>query len=548
MLLLSSGTLISRALGMLRETLIAAIFPIAATDAFFVAWRIPNSLRALLSEGALSTAFVPVLSEALQRGDQAFTRRDAQHPTPPLPGDVGQSTDRDALLVRNGNALREALARIRAASLLALIPTTLFGMLFAPQIMSLTAGDFGGDVYRLSLATGLLRALFPYIFFMGSAAVGIAALQTIGRYGALSFAPATLNVAFLISPFAFVPVATHFGLEAVYGLAAGALLGGALQLLALVPSLRKYKLQLRPIFDLKHPAVRRAGVLLAPTLFGLAIYQIDVILSNRFLAELPTGATSFFSYAQRLADIPQGIFILSITSAHLPELSSAFSAGDRTRAENLVAQMIRIAAFVSIPTAVLLATWGETLVPLVYGYGHFAQMGHRGISEVCASLRWQAAGVALLALVRQLTACFNAAQDTRTPVWISAVDLCAFIALALTLRAPMGHPGIAAAITGSTAVQLALLLVVSRRHITLPWRAIASTLSRIAIASAIMGFTARQLLNHLGPGTSGLTQKLIAIAGAGGLGTVYLLAAWLLRIDELRDVTRRFARRLASRR
>ncbi len=545
MLLLSLGTLLSRVLGMLRETLIAATFPVAATDAFFVAWRIPNSLRALLSEGALSSAFVPVLSETLQRGDKAFTARTSDKSLPALPAGVDE---RDALLARNGEALREALARIRAASLLALIPTTLLGMLFAPQVMAVTAGDFGGDAHRLTLATGLLRVLFPYIFFMGSAAVGIAALQTVGRYGALAFAPAALNVAFLIAPFAFVPLAQRAGYDGVYGLAAGAILGGALQLLALVPSLRRHGLTPRPALDLRHPAVRRAGVLIAPTLFGLAIYQVDVILSNRFLAGLPAGATSFFSYAQRIADIPQGLFILSITGAHLPELSSAFAAGNRARAEELTGQMIRVAAFVAVPTSVLLATWGEAIVPVIYGYGRFASMGGRGVAEVVASLRWQAAGVALLALVRQLTACFNAAQDTRTPVWISAVDLCAFIALALALRGPMGHPGVAAAITGSTAVQLALLVARSKKHVSLPWGPIASTLARVAVASAAMGLLARAVVARVDLTGPGLAPKLLAVVGAAALGTVYLVAAWLLRIDELREVTARLTRRLRRRR
>ncbi|MEZ4392463.1 MAG: murein biosynthesis integral membrane protein MurJ [Polyangiales bacterium] len=531
MALLAVGTLASRVLGMLRETLIAATFTVAETDAFFLAWRIPNALRSLLAEGALSTAFVPVFSSTLERGTAA--------PGEPSPdGPAGEHHD----------ALREAVARVRGASLAVLVPLSVLGVLFARPLTRLLAGDFRGDAAQFELASTMLSWLFPYIFFMGSAAVGIGVLQSYGRVAALAFAPALLNVAFLLAPFAFVPVAVKLGLPAVTGLAWGALLGGALQLLALVPSLRRLGMLPRPVLDLGHPAVRRIAVLMGPGLLGVAIYQVDVVLSNRLLASLPHGAVSFFNYAQRVADIPQGILILSIANGFLPDLCRAVSAGDRGDASRLLGRMLRLAAFASIPVAVLLATFGEALVPVIYGYGRFRELGPQGVAEVVSSLRWQSANVALLAFVRQLTATYSAAQDTRTPVLVSAIDLGAFIALALALRGPMGHAGVAAAITGSTLVQLVFLALWISRRVPLPWREVTPTVLKVLVASAPVAALSRVAVASLPLHGDGFRPKLLAVACAVGLGTVYLLAAWLLQIEEVAAVLARFTRRLRRRR
>ncbi len=510
--------MLSRLLGMVRETLIAATFSLGATDAFFIAWRIPNALRALLAEGALSSAFVPVFTEALTRGPRAFTPVD-----PPAEADPEATHHAE---------LQAVVARVRALSLLVLIPLSALGVIFARPVLRLTAGDFGGDPAQFALATSLLRWLFPYIFFMGSAAVGVAALQTIGRFRELAFAPALLNVAFLLSPALFVPLCVRIGLPPVHGLALGALLGGALQLVAIAPALRRAGLLQRPIIDLQHPGVRRVGALLAPVVFGLAIYQVDVVLSSRFLAGLPRGSASYFNYAQRLADIPQGVFILAVSGSFLPELSRAMAREDRVEGERLLGQMIRLAAFVAIPVAVILATYGEAIVPLIYGYGRFRSGGIHNVTEVVRSLRWQATNVALLALVRQFTAAFSAAQNPRFPVLVSFIDLFAFIGLALWLRGPMGHAGVAAAIAGSTLVQLAFLAFGVRRHLSIPWNSLASALLRVLAASVPVGLLARFLVAHADFSAPGPASRFAAIAGGTALAAVYVLFAWLLRIEE----------------
>ncbi len=545
MALLSAGTLLSRALGMARETLIAATFTVVETDAFFIAWRIPNALRALLAEGALSSAFVPVFSATLVHGREAFTG--TLDPSAVREARALSPEARDALAETHHEALREVVARVRAASLAVLVPLSVLGVIFARPALSVLAGDFGGDTVRFELSAHLLRQLFPYIFFMGSAAVGVGVLQSLGRYTALAFAPALLNVAFLLAPFVFVPLCLRWGLPAVDGLAWGALLGGALQLLALVPSLRRLGMLPRPVLDFGHPAIRRIGTLLAPQILGLAIYQIDVVLSNRFLASLPAGSTSWFSYAQRLADIPQGLFILAIANSYLPELSRALASHDRDAASAMLSRMVRLAVFVAVPVSVILGAYAEAIVPLIYGYGRFQALGPIAVEEVARSLRWQAANVALLALVRQLTAVYAAAQDPRTPVLVSAVDLTVFVALALLLRGPMGHAGVAAALVGSTAVQLALLVSRAPRHLPLPWAEVLPLLGRVALAAGLTGVCGRLLVSVLPWSTPTLAARAQCVAGGAGLITVYVLLAWLLRIPEVRLLVDRIRRPRARR-
>ena len=186
-------------------------------------------------------------------------------------------------------------------------------------------------------------------------------------------------------------------------------------------------------------------------------------------------------------------------------------------------------------------------MPLVYGYGRFQALGPQAVLEVAASLRWQAANVALLALVRQLTAVFSAAQDPKTPVLVSGIDLLVYVALALALRGPLGHVGVAAALVGSTAVQLGLLAARAPRHLTLPWAEVLPTLARVVLAAAVTGAAARALVTVIPWQTPGLVARAMCVAGGAGLITVYVLAAWLLRISEVRLLVDKVRRRLRRR-
>ena len=294
-----AGTLASRVLGLVRDMALAAVFDRDATDAWWVAFTIPNALRQLLGEGAVSSAVVPVLSEKLAKeGDEAA---------------------------------RVFFARMRGVSLVALAVVTVLGVVFAGPLTALFAGGYRARPGELERTTMLTRVVFPYIFFMGSAALGMAALNAKRRFAVAAFAPGLLNVALLAAALGLPGVLVATGRDPVLALASGALVGGVLQVVAQWPALRAIGYAGAPRLALDAD-VRKVFRRLGPLALGVGVYYVDLVLSRRFLSELGPGAQSYFSWAMRLCDFPQGIFVMALSTAALPSLSTLAARGDRTRA------------------------------------------------------------------------------------------------------------------------------------------------------------------------------------------------------------------------
>ncbi|MEO6418131.1 MAG: lipid II flippase MurJ, partial [Polyangiaceae bacterium] len=277
--IVGAGTLASRLLGLGRDMSLAAIFTREETDAFFVAFTIPNALRQLLGEGAISSAVVPVLSAKLAT--------EGEEPA------------------------RLFFAKIRGVSLLALAVVTALGMIFARELCDLFAAGYKATPAEFERTVQLTRIVFPYIFFMGTAALGMAALNAKRKFAVAAFAPGLLNVAFLLAAFLLPAPLIALGMDRAYALGAGALLGGLLQVIAQWPALRAIGFLRTPILDFKDPGVREVFRRIAPMTFGIGVYYVDLILSRRFLSELGPGAQSYFSWAMRLCDFPQGIFVMA---------------------------------------------------------------------------------------------------------------------------------------------------------------------------------------------------------------------------------------------
>ncbi|MBX3264614.1 MAG: murein biosynthesis integral membrane protein MurJ, partial [Labilithrix sp.] len=463
-----AGTLLSRVLGFGRDAVIAALFTRRETDAFWVALTIPNALRQLLAEGAVSSAVVPVLSERLTKG-----------------GD---------------DAGRRFFARARGVSLAALVVVTVLGVVFARELTWLfasgysdaaagtdaaPAGDAPGAGDKLALTASLTRVMFPYILFMGTAALGMAALNAKRRFAVAAFAPALFSVGIVGAAFALRGPLAERGVDPSMALAIGVLAGGVLQVTAQVPALRKIGYVSRPVFDLRDPHVREMLRRIVPMTFGLGVYYVDLVLSRRFLSELGEGAQSWFSWASRLCDLPQGIFVMALSSATLPSLATFAAKGETDELVATWAHGMRLAMFVAIPCSVALVVLGEPLVVLLFERGHFDAESSR---QTARALAWQGGAIFTVAATRQLVPAFHALGDTRTPVVVSAIDLVAFVLLALALRGPLGHVGISVAVAGSSAVQMLLLLYGLRRRVgSLRGGEIASSAARVVAASAIAG-------------------------------------------------------------
>jgi putative peptidoglycan lipid II flippase len=507
--MVAAGTLSSRALGAIRDAVIAAVFALAATDAFWLAFTIPNALRVLLGEGAVSAAFVPVFTEVRER----------------------EGKPRAQLFYRN---LVGAMAVI-------LLGVTVVGVVGAPWIVKGYAWGFQRDDALFDTTVALTRLLFPYIFLMGISALMMGALYASKRFVAPSFAPALLNVALIAAALMLAPVVRRLGWPAIFALAWGALLGGLLQLLVQLPSLGKENLIARPRLAFDDAYVRKCARLMVPLLAGLGVYQLNVLLSRLFASFLPIGSVSYLYYGQRLAEIPQGMFALAIASAALPSLSH-----DESEAKRLFRHALRLSLFVAIPAGVVLVILAEPTLTVFFGRGRYDA---NAIDETTRSFVWQAAGIWAVASVRTIVPMFHAHNDTRTPVVASALNLVTFVGLSLLLMGPMQHAGLAAATTAAAVVQLvALLWLLRRRAGRLGLKEVARSGLRVVAASAAMGgvawFGARFGRWQLGGNDP--RNLVVFVVTAVASAVTYLAVAALLRSPELLDLRDAIRRRVRA--
>ena len=513
-----AGTLASRLLGLGRDMSLAAIFTREETDAFFVAFTIPNALRQLLGEGAISSAVVPVLSAKLAT--------EGEEPA------------------------KLFFSKIRGVSLLALGVVTALGMLFARPLCELFAAGYHATPGEFERTVQLTRIVFPYIFFMGTAALGMAALNAKRKFAVAAFAPGLLNVAFLLAAFLLPAPLVALGVDRAYALGVGALLGGLLQVIAQWPALRAIGFLRAPRLDFRDPGVRDVFRRIAPMTFGIGVYYVDLILSRRFLSELGPGAQSYFSWAMRLCDFPQGIFVMALSTAALPSLSALAATGQTHELAKTYAQGLRLALFVAIPASVGVVVLAEPIVVALFQRGEFDAVAAH---ETARALVWQGGAIWTVAAVRQLVPVFYALGDTRTPVVVSAIDLLAFIALADCLRGPLGHVGISVAVAGSSAVQMVFLAIgLKMRMGTLRAREVGTSALRTLGASAVAasaGWGVSRALEGLSSGGAAL-RILPGVAGTVVFVVAFFVAASAFGSEEQGSLTlavrRRLTRKAAS--
>jgi putative peptidoglycan lipid II flippase len=500
----ATGTLASRILGLGREQVLAALFTRAQTDAFLTAFMIPNLLRQLLAEGAVQTAVLPVL---------AATRETS--------GD---------------SATRELFRRLRGLSLAVLAIASLAGVLAAPWLVAAFAGGFRQHPGQFERTVDLTRWLFPYIFFMGSAALGLAALNTYQRYVVTAFAPALLNVSCIACALVLPTVLLESGHDAIYALAVGVWVGGVLQVVAQWPSLHRIGMLGAPRLELRHPGVRAVLARIAPATLGIGVYYLDVLVGRHLLSELDVGATTYFNFALRLCDFPQGIFIMALQAASLPSLSRFAAKDDWTELGNTFAFGMRLSLFVALPATLLFVALAEPITVVIFQRGEFDATATR---ETARALAAQGLGIWAVAAVRQLVTAFYAIGDTRTPALVSALDFLVFLGLALALRPSLGHVGISLAVTGASLAQMSMLWWrLGRRRPEIGTREVlrsgALTLTASAPAAVASWLVARALVRlQVGEPPGEIGRALPAVVGGAVFLAVFLVSARLLKHKEL---------------
>ena len=512
--LVGVGILLSRFLGAVRDVVIAATFAVGLTDAFFMAFTIPNALRVLFGEGAASGAFVPVLTEAREK----------------------EGTERAATVF--GGLVRVMVPVLGVV--------TVLGVLLAGPLVYAYASGF--DPQRFDLTVQMTRWVFPYIFLMGVAALVTAALHSRKSFTAPALSPALLNVALVLACLLMVPLLDSLGLPTWYALASGVLVGGALQVLAQWPTLRRLGFGLTAAGSHRDPYVRKAMRLLLPLLASLGVYQLNVIFARQFASHLGRGPVSWLWYAQRLVEIPQGMFALAIASAALPSLSEIVSRGDREEALALFRATLRMTLFVAIPSTVALGALALPIVAVLFGRGEFSPSD---VQETAYGLVFQAAGIWAVASVRTVVPMFHAHNDTSTQVAASATNLVVFAALSWLLMDSMRHAGLTLAISLAALAQLGVLLALLRRRTgRLGLGRVVGAAARMGVASAVMGvlliaLTASRpwLSDALAPTQLGLLGAAVVL---GGL--VYLGVAHVLGVEEASTFTHGVLRRVRRRR
>lgn len=506
------GTLASRVLGLGRDQVLAAAFSAAQTDAFWIAFTIPNLLRQLVAEGAVQSAVIPVLAEVRAKE-----------------GDV---------------RARSFFQSLRGLSTVVLVALTGLGVLFAPQLVSVFASGFKNSPEQFERTVTLTRWLFPYLLTIGTVALGVAALNTHRRFLVSSFAPGLLNVAFIVCGLGLSGILAASGLDSVLSMAFGALLGGALQMVAQWPSLAAIGYASPPRFAFGDPAVREVLRRMGPVCIGLGIYYVDVIVGRRLLSDLGEGPVSYFNFALRLCDFPQGIFVMALQAATLPSLAALVAKKDERGAADAFAYGLRIALFVGFAASALLFALAHPIVVLLFQRGKFSALQ---AEQTALALMAQGAGIWMVACVRQLVSAFYATGDTKTPVVVSACDLLAFITAAVLLKDSLGHVGISLAVTCASAVQMSLLWWrVKRRLPGLQHRPVAISAlkngSAAILAGGVSWAAADFVAAHLGQ--SPWERAVPGTIGVAAFCTAFFTLAHLFKSEELQALAGPLLRRM----
>ncbi len=504
LLAVSSLTMVSRVLGYVRDFFIARLFGASlATDAFFVAFRIPNLLRRMFAEGAFSQAFVPILAEHKNRN----------------PGEVKDLIDRVATLL-----------------FLALVVTALLGMAAAPFIVYVTAPGFAAEPDKFALTVDLLRITFPYIVFISLVAFAAGILNTWNRFAVPAITPALLNVCFILAAVLF---AGWFD-PPVRVLAWAVFFGGLAQLAFQVPFLVKLGLLPRWRVDLSHPGVRRVLTLMAPAAFGVSVSQVSLVINQIFASFLQTGSVSWLYYADRLMELPAGVLGVALGTILLPSLSKYHASADHAEYSRLLDWGLRITLLLATPAAAALAVLSLPLIATLFQYGRFsnddAWMTQQAL--VAYSL-----GLVGMILVKILAPGFYARQNVVTPVKIGIVTLIATQAMNLAFIVPLRHAGLALAIgLGACLNAFLLYLMLRKDRIYLPQPGWPVFVLKVL---ASVGFMAVVLFTAMGEARWWLTaywhQKLPAALGMVALGTAVYGGCLLAFGFRLRDFSRRGA-------
>lgn len=452
-------TLISRILGLARDAVLAWAFGATRfADAFYVAFRIPNLLRRLVAEGALTIAFVPIYTENLARSREEGKRA--------------------ASVVFTYLSIFLALLAI-------------VGVIGAPLLVRLIAWGFTASPEKFEITVFLTRLMFPYIVLISLVALAMGILNSLKHFAAPAASPVLLNI-FII--FGALVLDKHFSVPAE-GVAVGVILGGIAQLALQIPPLWREGMLPRLDFNWRHPALKGLLVLMIPSAFGAAVYQFNVVVVTFLASFLPDGSVSYLWYADRVSEFSLGIFSIAVATVTLPTLSDHAIKKDTGAFKETLRYSLKLAFLIDIPAAVGLYILALPVVSVLFQRGEFTP---EAAVASAGALCFFAVKIPFVSGVRNLVPAFFALKDAKTPVAVSIVAVIVNAAFALVLMKSMLHRGLAAALVISAIVNFFLLLWLLRKKIgLLGCRDIIKSVVRTSFASALMGIVIYLALNNI---------------------------------------------------
>jgi putative peptidoglycan lipid II flippase len=508
----------SRVLGLIRETLFAALFGGGREmDVFIAAFRIPNLLRDLFAEGALSTAFVTVFSRTIvTEGEQAAWR------------------------------LANKVMTL-ATVFMSLI--TLLGVASAPWIVGFIAPGFDAD--KAAMTTTLVRVMYPFILLVSLAALVMGMLNARNIFGMPAMASSFFNLGSIIGGVAVGWwLDPSFGPRALLGLAVGTLIGGSLQLGVQLPSLRRAGFSFRPDWRWRTEGVRNMLTLMGPAIIAASSVQVNVLVNSMFASQLGDGPIAWLNNAFRLMQLPLGLFGVALGTVALPVLARLAANQHMGQFRTELARAMRLSFVLTIPATIGLMVLAEPIMSVLYQHGKFTAYQ---TAQAAGALQLYAIGLCAYATMKVLVNAFYAVDKRRTPMLVSlaAIALNALLCWLFVTRLGWGHRGLAASTACIATFNFALLYVLMHRHLrTLDTRLLLRTLLKVLLCGAVLALTAWAGRHYwLGDwATQAFLPKALRLFAVIALsGGAFLLAALVLGVEEVKVVAASVRRRLGRR-
>jgi len=500
------ATLTSRVLGLARDQVLAGYFGAGNDmDAFVVAFRVPNLVRDLFAEGAMSAAFVPTFTREL-------TLEGKEHAW------------------RLGNNVLNGLLIVTGA-------LVVLGIVFARPLVAAYAGDFARVPGKLELTIELARIVLPFLTLVAIAAAAMGMLNSLHHYFVPALSPAMFNVATIVGVVALTPLMPRLGQPPIMAVAIAALAGGFGQAAIQWPPLRREGFRYRFTFAPRDPALHRILVLMGPGTIGLAATQVNLFVNTVLATSQGTGAASWLTYAFRLMYLPIGLFGVSIGTAVLPAVSRHATAGDTASMRRTVSRGLALMLALNVPATLGLVVLAQPIVQLLFERGRFLPAD---TAATAAALRLYAVGLAGYSAVRIASPTFYAIGESRVPAIVSGVAIVVNVSASVLLVHAIGFAGLALGTSLAAIANAGLLLWLLRRRLGgLDERRLLSTLVKVvasAIAMAIVAGALQRVMDRALPGAGFPVRAFRLAFSIGGGLTALAIAAKMTRIEEFDEV------------